>query len=76
MCSRNLKEEDHQGDQGWLHMVVQWLRLCSPNAGGIDTGSILGQVTKILHGAWPKTRTLKKKKKGKEILNIELGPEE
>ena len=28
-------------------LAVQWLRLCSPNAG--DTGSIPGQGTKILH---------------------------
>jgi len=28
-------------------LVVQWLRLCAPNAGG--TGSVLGQGTKISH---------------------------
>ena len=29
----------------WTSLAVQWLRLCSPNAGG--TGSISGQGTKI-----------------------------
>ena len=30
-------------------LVVQWLRLCAPNAGG--TGSIPGQGTEIPHAA-------------------------
>ena len=30
--------------------VVQWLRLCTPNAGG--PGSIPGQESKILHATW------------------------
>ena len=30
-------------------LVVQWLRLCTPNAG--DTGFIPGQGTKIPHAA-------------------------
>ena len=36
--------------------MVQWLRLCAPNAGG--TGSIPGRRTKIPHAAavWPKKR--------------------
>ena len=32
--------------------MVQWLRLCTSNAG--DKGSIPGQGTKILHAAKPK----------------------
>ena len=31
----------------WISLVVQWLRLCAPKAGG--TGSIPGQEAKILH---------------------------
>ena len=37
--------------------MVQWLRLLTPNAGGM--GSIPGRGTKILHAAW---RGQKKKK--------------
>ena len=33
-------------------LVVQWLGLCSSNAGG--TGSIPGQGTSIPYAAWPK----------------------
>ena len=32
---------------GGTSLVVQWLRLCAPNAGG--PGSVLGQGTKISH---------------------------
>ena len=31
-------------------LAVQWLRLCTPNAGGM--GSIPGQGTKIPHATW------------------------
>ena len=31
-------------------LLVQWLRLCAPSAGG--AGSIPGQGTKISHAAW------------------------
>ena len=37
-----------QGPQ--TSLVVQWLRLCTPNAGG--TGLIPGQGTKVPHAAW------------------------
>ena len=37
--------------------VVQWLRLHSPNAGGL--GSIPSQGTKVLHAVWPKERERK-----------------
>ena len=40
-------------------MVVQWLRLCIPNAG--DTGSIHGQGTKIPHAAWAQPKKNQKK---------------
>ena len=42
-------------------LVVQWLRLHTPNAGG--TGLIPGRATKILHATW---RGQKKKKEKKE----------
>lgn len=60
---QEFKEEDHQGDQmvSYSGLVAE---TAFPMQGGTDTGSIPGQVTKILHGAWPKPRTLKKKKKG------------
>ena len=36
---------------GWgTSLAVQWLRLCTPNAGG--TGSISGRGTKIPHATW------------------------
>ena len=65
--------ENHKGDQVKFQglcsivnqdgnirtsLVVQWLRLCAPNAGG--TGSTPGQGTKILHASRPS----QKKKKG------------
>ena len=34
--------------------MVQWLRVCTSNAGGM--GSILGQETKIPHAMWPKKK--------------------
>ena len=48
-------------------MVVQWLRLCTSNAEGMD--SIPGQGTKIPHAA---RCSKKKKKKKKEKLNWKL----
>ena len=33
-------------------LVVQWLRLCASNAGGV--GSIPGQGAKIPYASWPK----------------------
>ena len=41
--------------------MVQWLRLCAPNAGG--TGWIPGWGTKIPHAAWRSQRKKKKKNK-------------
>ena len=35
-------------------LVVQWLSLCAPSAGGM--GLIPGQGTKIPHVAWPKKK--------------------
>ena len=49
---------------GKILLVVQWLRLCSANAG--DRGSIPGQGTKILHSAWQSPKMNKKKKKEKK----------
>ena len=34
----------------WGFLVIQWLRLHAPNAGG--TGSVLGWGTKILYASW------------------------
>ena len=34
--------------------MVQWLRLCTPNAGG--RGPIPGQGTKIPYATWPKNK--------------------
>ena len=42
-------------------LAVQWLRLCTPNAGGM--GSIPGPRTKILHAAGHGQQKKKKKKK-------------
>ena len=44
-------------------LVVQWLRLCAPNAGGM--GSIPGLGTKIPHAVW-----CSQKKEKKIFLNI------
>ena len=40
-------------------LVVQWLRCCTHNAG--DTGSNLGQGTKIPHATQTKTKTKTKR---------------
>ena len=42
-----------------ISLVVQWLRLCLPNAGGV--GSIPGQGAKIPHASWPKNQNIKQK---------------
>ena len=42
-------------------LVVQWLRLCAPNAGG--PGLISGQGTKIPHAATKSPHAATKKKK-------------
>ena len=53
--------------------VVQWLRLCAPNAGG--PGSILGQRTKIPH-AMQCGQKLKQKHQniGNKSKNKQMGP--
>ena len=38
-------------------LVVKWLRLCAPNAGGV--GLISGQGTEILHAAWCSQKKIK-----------------
>ena len=43
----------------WDFLVVQWLRLCAPEAGG--TGLIPGGVTKIPHDRAKHIREKKKK---------------
>ena len=50
--------------QMWTSLAVQWLRLCTPNAGGM--GSIPGQRTKIPHAMQHSARKKKKKIRGKE----------
>ena len=47
-------------------LVVQWLRLCAPNAGGM--GLVPGWGTKILHA----TQLGQKKKKAKCIIPLAL----
>ena len=42
-------------------LAVQWLRLCTPNAGG--AGLIPGRGTRILHATWSRLKKKKKKKK-------------
>ena len=43
----------------WTFLVVQWLRVCAPSGGGLD--SIPGRETKPLH-ATTKTRHRQRKK--------------
>ena len=47
-------------------LAVQWLRLCTSNAGGM--GSIPGQGTKIPHAAWCSQKKLKIKNKAAEKI--------
>ena len=54
-------------------LVVHWLRLCAPTAGG--TGSIPGRGTKILHAA-QRGQTKIKKKKIELLHNIRKEKEE
>ena len=49
--------------------MLQWLRLCTSNAGGM--GSIPGQGTKIAHASQPKKK--KKKMTIINVLGIEIG---
>ena len=41
-------------------LAVQWLRLCTSNAGGV--GSVPDQRTKIPHAVWCGQKSIKKKK--------------
>ena len=45
-------------------LVIQWLRLCSSNAGG--AGLILSQGTKIPHAEWWSQKKKKKASKNKQ----------
>ena len=47
-------------------LVVQWLRLCASNAGGM--GSIPGWGSSACHVVWPKKKKKKKEKNGNCFL--------
>ena len=49
---------------GGTSSAVQWLRLCSPNSGGL--GWIPGQGTKIPHAVWQDQKTKTKQTKNPE----------
>ena len=57
-----------QGTELGSSPVVQWLRLCASNAGGM--GLIPGQGTKILHASRCGKEKKKKKKKKDTELNL------
>ena len=63
-----------QEGKSWTSLLLQWLRLCTPNAG--DPGSIPGQGIKILHATTKtqcnqinKNKYIFFKKKKKEMVS-------
>ena len=57
--------------QDGTSLAVQWLRLCTPNTGGM--GLILGQGTKIPHATWCGLKKKKRYHKGSQKTSCKLG---